>query len=355
MTRPATTRIAFLDGLRGVAVMCVVATHVLSGALTTMSPTAGAVAFDGYVGVQIFFVISGFAIAHSLSRARISTRASGVFLLRRICRLDPPYWASIVVVYAVALLADAVLRRTTVVFPSPLAILVHVCYLQNILGVRPIQDVYWSLCYEIQFYILLVILLGIKERLAAIWDEAWAFLIVFSPLLIYSVLVSTGIAPAPGGSCFGEWYSFFAGVALQRVVARGDWRMFGVAMAAAIIVGARSLTGATTVLAAGAIALAYVLDKLQVWLAGPTWQFLGRISYSLYLTHVPFGGTARNLFARAAGPRPVAQVLAACLAVGAAIGFAAVFWRVIEAPSLALSQWVSRRARPAIGHDRATR
>ena len=51
----------------------------------------------GFVGVDIFFVLSGFVIAYSVREARITPRFLGRFALRRSIRLDPPYWITIAI------------------------------------------------------------------------------------------------------------------------------------------------------------------------------------------------------------------------------------------------------------------
>ena len=80
----------------------------------------------------------------------------------------------------------------------------------------------------------------------------------------------------------------------------------------------------------------------------PALQELGAISYSLYLTHVPIAGAAFRVFGRVfarAGDRPVAFE-AAWLVVGPAVCVAVawVFHRLIERPTLALSQRVRLRS-----------
>ena len=60
---------------------------------------------NGYIGVNIFFVISGFVIAMSTGDRHCNGRYIGFFALRRSIRLDPPYWLSIAVVVALAYLS----------------------------------------------------------------------------------------------------------------------------------------------------------------------------------------------------------------------------------------------------------
>lgn len=339
-----TERIVFLDGLRGVAAMGVVVLHVLAAPLDAVSATAGAVANRGFLGVYVFFVISGFAVAHSIARTSMTPATIGRFIARRICRLDPPYWASMAVSVVVAVGATFALGRGPSSLPSSKIVLVNVLYLQGILDAPTIQDVYWTLCFEIQFYLALVILVAVKERLTERLGEAWAFSAIFGPPLLYSVLVAKHVAPAPPGACFRDWYAFFAGVSVQRAISRRDWIPFALAMGASLVVTVGSATGVTVIVVASSIAIGHSRNRLGVWLSSGPMQYLGRISYSLYLTHLPIGGRSANLLARLAGNRPWPRLAAGFAGVAIAIGFASVFWLLIEKPSIALSRRISRRA-----------
>lgn len=83
--------------------------------------------------------------------------------------------------------------------------------------------------------------------------------------------------------------------------------------------------------AAGSLALMVVAvrDRLPRL---PLLAWLGGISYSLYLVHVPIGGRVVNLAARLS-PSPVQQLLICLLATVVSIGAAWLFWRCIESPS----------------------
>ncbi len=328
--------------MRGIAALLVVIFHVLRPAFDG-SPVALEVTSYGFHGVTIFFVVSGFAISRSLADVWITVPTTGRFLLRRVCRLDPPYWASFVVVWAVSALAQRVLHQPPVEFATgPATVVANVFYLQYILGITSFCDVYWTLAFEIQFYLLLVTLLAVQQRLQRL-DERTAFTVVFAGPFVYSLLAARGLLPIPRGACFGSWYVFFVGVAAQRLIARGDWRTFAIVV---LVAAAAAAHGSTILVVIGfslIIALGYRHGKLTVWLRGRAWQFLGRISYSLYLVHWTVGGRFANLLNRIIGPSPAGRVLSAVVAIVVSIGFARAFWWVIERPSLALSRRIRVR------------
>ena len=105
----STARFGFIDNLRGLAAIWVVLIHLVpwksdAAQSVALGPICWLLAWPaeyGRQGVTIFFVISGFVIARSLRRGRVTPRFFGNFVLRRSIRLDPPYWVSIALMLAV--------------------------------------------------------------------------------------------------------------------------------------------------------------------------------------------------------------------------------------------------------------
>ena len=98
---PATVskpRFVLIDAMRGFGALGVMIYHlcVMSALTPAISRALGTwkeVLEVGQYGVQIFFVISGFVIAHTLRDYKPSRVAAWNFIIRRQLRLDPPYWA----------------------------------------------------------------------------------------------------------------------------------------------------------------------------------------------------------------------------------------------------------------------
>jgi peptidoglycan/LPS O-acetylase OafA/YrhL len=167
--------IAEIDGLRFIAIFVVVLFHLAVG-LSIKSPAhyartsgnwLGAVAWNGFRGVELFFVISGFILAlpfagHSLKgRARVDLRQ---YFLRRVTRLEPPYVLAMVLLFALHVLVRD--RSAAQLWPHLAAGLVYGHNL--IFGTENlINNVAWSLEVEIQFYLLtplLTLLFAIEAR-----------------------------------------------------------------------------------------------------------------------------------------------------------------------------------------------
>src|SRR5688500_3864296 len=98
------SRFIFIDGLRGIAALWVALFHLYSGGpnapvLASLTPgILDAALRHGYLGVEVFFVISGFVIAHSVGSRPVTRDFALRFAARRSLRLDPPYWLTIILV-----------------------------------------------------------------------------------------------------------------------------------------------------------------------------------------------------------------------------------------------------------------
>ncbi len=216
----------FIDGLRGIAASWVVLFHLYVGTLEiplarVIPRPLGFFFAHGALGVQIFFVISGFVIAYSLRRATITRSYVLNFILRRQIRLDPPYW--VVVLLATANLALLwVLHPERALSPMPSAgqVASHFFYLQNILGKGDIVVVFWTLCIEVQFYLFFILLLRLLQQLtrgsASSSSERARLLVLGVPGLVslaYMVFVD-----ATGPWFIAYWYMFTLGAATSWVI-----------------------------------------------------------------------------------------------------------------------------------------
>ena len=156
-------RLAFADGLRGIAALWVVLFHMSEGghidSFKALLPQALAlVIFDhGDLGVAIFFVLSGFVMAFTVKNAKVDSEFATKFILRRLTRLTPPYYFAIAVAVLVGIVKTHVLGAANINI-SPAVILANMVYLQGIFSMPYINIVFWTLCIEVQFYIAFAIL-----------------------------------------------------------------------------------------------------------------------------------------------------------------------------------------------------
>ena len=271
-----------LDGLRGAAILLVLAWHVGLPGL----PGAG------QAGVTLFFVLSGFLITTLLVDERV--RAGRIdftrFYLRRAARLLP----------ALLLLLVAVTIMVLIVQPpgGAVAILASILYTANWVQAShgdlfPIQHT-WTLSIEEQFYVawplLLSLLLLIRRR--------WALSVV---LLAFVASTALRFFFAPFDEARALWGTdvradaLLAGCALALVMTRPIRVRQTLTIVALLAFGAAVVTGSPPMLLAGGLTVISLASVLLVLSATTThgllaWaplRWVGSISYGLYLWH-PF-------------------------------------------------------------------
>jgi peptidoglycan/LPS O-acetylase OafA/YrhL len=328
-------RLAFLDGLRGIAALWVVLFHAAAGHHIVHLEAAlpdwlHAKLSEGHFGVPMFFVMSGFVIAYAMHGHRIDAAYFGRFTLRRSIRLGLPYWASIGVALAFLGLKGAA-THTPVSVPTPGELAAHAVYLQDLLRVHQINTVYWSLCFEMQFYLLFCALVALAQRCS---------FPVFAVAAAVSLAWPLGNLQVPG-LCLPYWHGFLLGVftfwALHGALRRRYLALYAAALLVLWLWSGDRFT-LVCVVTAWAIYAAGVARRMDGALSWPALQFVGMVSYSLYLIHNPVMGAGFNLAYRLL-PRTALGELAALLAVVAlACAFAFAFWWLIERTSTALSR-----------------
>ncbi|BDM72656.1 acyltransferase [Streptomyces nigrescens] len=172
----APSRLRALDGLRLLAALMVAAYHyggrggeiagAWGGTPAHQFPTLAPLFAYGCLGVQIFFVISGFVIC--LSGWGRTLRA---FVASRISRLYPAYWAAILLVTAVFALPFVAYKAL-----APSEVLTNLTMLQQPLGVHRVLGVCWTLWAEMRFYALFalcVVLPGATRGRVVLFCAGW--------------------------------------------------------------------------------------------------------------------------------------------------------------------------------------
>ncbi|MEV0369870.1 acyltransferase [Streptomyces sp. NPDC050636] len=175
-SRGGASRLRALDGLRLLAALMVAAYHYAGrdgeisqawgGSPAQQFPTASGLFAYGCLGVQIFFVISGFVIC--LSGWGRTLRA---FVASRVSRLYPAYWAAILLVTAVFALPWVAYEAL-----APSDVLTNLTMLQQPLGVDRVLGVCWTLWAEMRFYALFalcVVLPGATRGRVVLFCAGW--------------------------------------------------------------------------------------------------------------------------------------------------------------------------------------
>ena len=370
-----------LDGVRGLAILLVLLLHHLGG--VRLGPL-GTPLRAGWMGVDLFFVLSGFLITRILLRQKGRPGYFRSFYARRALRIWPLY--TLVLVFALLL----AWRLPALGYHLPASqAAAYALYVQNLAfpgsyGPWPLK-VTWSLAIEEQFYVvwpLLVALLPERALRRFLWAAVaampllrWAALAAgASPLVVY---MHTGFRL--DGLAVGGLLALAVGRP-GSALARARWAVLLIPAACALIwspllggdvliqraepVGGASLAavgGVYTLLSVGfggllATVLGGGVPAVRALFAPRAVRWLGTRSYGLYLYH---GITIhldqallRPWLREALGSRMAANVVGLALALGGLFALAELSFRFFERPLLSLrSRFERRPAGPA--HDRS--
>ena len=162
-------RVPALDGVRGLAILLVMMHHGFASSFTVQ--TLGekifklAVGSYGWVGVDLFFVLSGFLITGVLLDAKGRANYFSAFYMRRVLRIFPIYYVSLVIFFLVL-----PLLFTSLVPAFPLReIPWYLGYAVNYqLAIKTPLGHFWSLCIEEQFYLIWPLLVWLLARRALV-------------------------------------------------------------------------------------------------------------------------------------------------------------------------------------------
>ncbi len=362
----APQRLVFLDALRGIAAMWVVLFHLnedgritalqqaIPGWLNTSLFTAG------HLGVPIFFVLSGFVIAHAIGDDRVDGSYFARFALRRLIRLDLPYWGSIAISlgYIIAKTALRPDRTAETHLATPGEVIAHVFYLQDFLRMPNINWVYWTLCFEIQFYLMFCALLALAHRFRRDAGDRRPQQLVFLGAAIISLAWPLLPALHLPGLALPKWYGFLLGVfacwTLRGTIATRWFALYVTLLGAVWAVTRDSFTAFCLVAGVG-IFLTGRAGKLGTWLSVGWLQFLGRVSYSLYLLHIPVSGALYFVLARFLGDSVAENAIAMIIAIAANCLAALLYWWLIERPSTALARRVQKTGAVSAVHGELAR
>ncbi|MBL7261764.1 acyltransferase family protein [Paractinoplanes lichenicola] len=214
---PPTPRMAWLDGLRAVAVLLVLYAHLSRYVLTDARAVTAEWLHAGPAGVMLFFLVSGYIIPASLERHGNLRR----FWIGRAGRLLPLYAVVTVAVVALGLYRPA--------DPATAAV-AHATMVPFLLGEPLAIPVFWTLAYEMGFYLLVTALFAVRLQ------RADAFMAV---LLTVAAVLTAPLAP----QAIRTPYAVVVLVAGLAAVLSGRRR---VAIAGGVVLGGLALTLAVT-------------------------------------------------------------------------------------------------------------
>ena len=285
-----------LDAWRGVAALWVVLLHCSGEGIP---PPLAQFSFLGLLGVPMFFVISGYCIANAAVRSLNTPRPLVHFLVTRLKRIYPPYFfASLLTILLATLLASLVEHHVLNFFHrGPRYYLGAFTLSQPLLHVDYILPVFWSLCYEAAFYLIVAVAL-----ILALWTKQSPRLLDVFGAVTLGTLLWLNVAAQTCSFPWNRWPQFGFGVLVYQILAqpkRNSPRIIFLICAALMLIWTRrhvyqgSLElGSIEVQSLFCLPFAALLIAFFRWdrvLAGRwpvrLFSWIGLFSYSLYLSH----------------------------------------------------------------------
>jgi len=282
--KPA-ARLRGLDSLRGLAALAVVLYHYTFGYSKVVGkhhPGLNLVATDGHFGVYLFFIISGFVILMTLER---SAKAAD-FSVSRFARLWPPYLVCAALTSLLVVVLDFNPHHLTVGDA-----LLNVLMLNKLIGNVSVDLSYWTLTYELLFYVgAAIIFFGLKLK-----RIEWACLAWLGLAFVARVSSFNEHHQRLGVLLGVDFCHFFVlGMMIYLISQRrNSWLTMSTAILAFSMTlfgpswnpGAIKLWQFMLLTALFAIVVWLVAERKMRFLNIAPLLFLGEISYSLYLIH----------------------------------------------------------------------
>jgi peptidoglycan/LPS O-acetylase OafA/YrhL len=376
---PAQARIrraAGIDGLRAIAALSVVGYHAWLYAMARPSTAHqdsvwAQAAHELRLGLVLFFVLSGYLLFTPWVRSALDGGAAPRlwgYLVRRGARILPAYYLALAGSVVLLWHHDAV---PGVRLPDD-SLWLFAVFGQNfsestLLRLDPPM---WTLAVEMTFYVVLPVLgwLALRLRGAGRAGQTVVPLLLLVAGVLYNNAIAGADLPDPVTKVLPAMAPYFAVGMLAAVLAHGrapGRRLVGVMLlAGAALVGADAYWHAAGAAAGShdlalriwrdlaaavgfaliAVAVAHAASPLRALGTRPL-AYVGRISFGLYLWHVPL-----MLWLKAQGLLPRSPLLALAVALPLALAVAALSWRYVERP---VQERARRATRPQDGPGRS--
>ena len=291
-------RLNQLDIFRGIACLMVLLFHYTSRYATEFNNEITTQLLDfkyGGLGVDLFFIISGFVIFMSINKNKSPIQ----FLIKRFTRLYPTFWICVIITFCIIYISDLdQYKRTLTDF------ILNLTMMPDVFGAPRVDGVYWSLLPELLFYFMCFLLLSFnKLKKINIICSIWLFLIVvnhFFDFMPVRVLLNLR---------FG--HLFVIGIYFYKIMFdQNKWTSHLFIFLSIICSLLININPVKNIFLIGFITSFYLLvyGKLN-WLKSKALSKLGEISYALYLVHQFIGFVIINYLIKIKINEPILLIL----------------------------------------------
>lgn len=310
-------RIANIDILRGIAALSVTLFH-LTGS-SNLSESIRETGKYGYLGVEVFFVISGYILPYSMKKTNYYPKYFSKIFFKRIARIYPPY-------LVIILITLGLMYITGIPFPSVSSMLTHLGYLNGVLGLKWISPIFWTLALEFQFYIVIGLLYRVFIERS----------ILLSLLTITVILLASFILP---DSLLPHYFGFFSlGILLFRFqIGKVSVLLFWLTNLILVLFIYHKNGFYESIISFLTVIFILYFPDIKDSIIKKSLLWFGMISYSLYLIHWEIGRTAIAVTRHIPLISDI-EIIRLMIGIGASILFAWLFYYLIEFPSIKLSK-----------------
>jgi peptidoglycan/LPS O-acetylase OafA/YrhL len=345
-----------VDHMRAFAALWVVLFHLSEGRHIEQlkevlnKQVVHAVFENGYLGVAIFFVLSGYVMAMVTKEKVFDILQASIFLAKRLVRLSPPYYVAILLSVLVVLIKAQ--SGTSPTF-SAMQIVTHLFYAQSLFSFPHLNIIFWTLCVEVQFYAFFALILllssshSTKVRLITVTGIA-------------SLLWPLGIIKVTlwNDSFLPFWYAFSTGaltfyaIDTSKVAQRPPLLAIGTCLIAVMFI-----TGSEFPIAVGCTAVLLYLPTTfptnPKFNGLPYFGFIGAVSYSLYLLHNNVTGGVSRLLHRFLPSGATTDLMIGVCILAACIFASWLNYRFVERPSIHLAAKLDAKLRSFLDQGKA--
>ena len=230
----------------------------------------------GFLGVPIFFVISGYCIKIAENHAR----SPGKFITRRLFRIFPPYWFSVVLVVVIAVSIKLITGTNSTPLPKDISGISASIFLYTtpLSDFKTINWVYWTLPYEIAFYLIICLIMFFSKKLKALLLFTFTGIALLIPFQNNNILFFCNELP-----------TFMLGYSLYLIINKTENLYLSVILFTICLFGIYNKhSGFEYPIISICVCISIFINHI-VPLKNNFFSGLGDYSYSMYLIHVPIG------------------------------------------------------------------